>query len=193
MSLLEKIIAYQPVNEQEEHDKEVMIQYIKEHEDYLDRSNLVGHFSASVWAVNKEHTKVLMVYHNIYDSWSWAGGHADGIDDLSEVALRELKEETGVSNAHLVSDDIFSLEILTVDGHIKKGIYVPSHLHLNITYLAEADEEQELTIKQDENQGVRWCTLEETVTLPTESWMIENIYKKLIQKVRRIHFPVEEK
>lgn len=185
MSLLDKISAYSPVNEQEERDKEVMIQFIKEHKDYLDRENQIGHFSASVWTVNKERTKVLMVYHNIYDSWAWAGGHADGVEDLSEVALRELKEETGVKNAHLVSDEIFSLEILTVDGHMKKGVYVPSHLHLNVTYLAEADEQQELVVKEDENQGVRWCTLEEAVTLPTEPWMVKNVYQKLISNLEK--------
>ena len=34
-----------------------------------------------------------MVYHNIYNSWSWLGGHADGETDLLAVALREVKEE----------------------------------------------------------------------------------------------------
>ena len=35
-------------------------------------------------------------WHNIYQSWSWIGGHADGVADLRAVALRELEEETGV-------------------------------------------------------------------------------------------------
>ena len=175
MNLYESIKQYQPCNEQEQADKEAMLKFIENNDDYLLRTNQVAHFSASIWTVNKERTKVLMVYHNIYDSWSWIGGHADGIENLCEVALRELQEETGVANARLVSDDIFSIETLTVNGHIKKGKYVPSHLHMNVTYLAEADESEELVVKEDENQGVRWFSLEEAIMKPSEPWMVENI------------------
>ena len=62
------------------------------------------------------------------------------------MALRELQEETGVGHATLITPDIFSLETLTVNGHIKNGVYVPSHLHMNITYLAQADENETLMI-----------------------------------------------
>ena len=118
MSLFDEIKRYQPVNEQEEIDKEQMLQYMMHNTNYLERENQIAHFSASIWTVNKEHTKTLMVYHNIYQSWSWIGGHADGIEDLCSVALRELREETGVANASLVSQDIFSLETLIVEGHV---------------------------------------------------------------------------
>ena len=43
-----------------------------------------------------------MIYHNIYDSWSWVGGHADQEENLIEVAMRELQEETGVQHAKLI-------------------------------------------------------------------------------------------
>lgn len=68
----------------------------------FEESGVVGHFSASVWTVNKERTKTLMVYHNIYNSWSWIGGHADGEEDLCAVAMRELTEETGLRNGKLL-------------------------------------------------------------------------------------------
>ena len=97
------------------------------------RENKFMHMSASSWIVNKTHDKVLMIYHKIYDSWSWLGGHADGNMNLLEVACKELEEESGVKNYSLVSEIPFSLEVLTVDGHIKKNQYVNSHLHLNIT------------------------------------------------------------
>ena len=125
-----------------------------------------------------------MIYHNIYHSWSWTGGHADGETDLLAVAMREAMEETGVKTITPVSEDIFSIEILTVDGHIKRGKYVPSHLHLNVTYLLEADEAEVLHIKQDENSGVAWFTLEEALEKCSEPWMIEWIYKKLNEKLR---------
>ena len=182
MSLFQEIKNYEPLNEQEARDKEVMLKYILNNENCLMRENLIAHFTVSLWTVNKARTKTLMVYHNIYQSWSWIGCHADGIEDLCSVAMRELQEETGVSNASLVSRDIFSLEILTVDGHIKKGVYVPSHLHLNVTYLAEADENEKLVVNEEENQAVKWWTFEEALKASTEPWFVENVYKKLIER-----------
>ena len=160
MSLFEEIKAYQPFNEQEACDKEQMLTYMAHNENCLVRENQIAHFTASIWTVNKERTKTLMVYHNIYHSWSWIGGHADGIEDLRAVALRELQEETGVKNAVLVSPEIFSLEMLTVNGHVRRGIYVPCHLHMNVTYLAEADENEELVVNEAENQAVNWLSFE---------------------------------
>ena len=139
----EDIERYSPCCEQEERDKKLILDFIGKNADAFARTNLTAHMTASAWVVNRERTKVLMVYHRIYDSWSWTGGHADGETDLLSVAVREVREETGVS-AHPVSEDIFSLEILTVDGHEKRGEYVSSHLHLNVTYLLEADERDEL-------------------------------------------------
>ena len=185
MSLVKDIENYIPVNEQEENDKKVMLDYMQKNSDYLTRENEVAHFTTSIWTVNKERTKTLMVYHNIYDSWSWIGGHADGEEDLSAVALRELKEETGVENAALVSKDIFSLEILTVDGHMKKGTYVPSHLHFNVTYLAEAKEDQVLVVNEEENKGVRWFLFQDVLKASSEPWMVERVYKKLINKLKK--------
>lgn len=182
--LYEEILAYPPSNEQEAADKEVMLAFMEKNDDALVRENKIAHFTASIWTVNKERTKTLMAYHNIYDSWAWLGGHADGIEDLATVALRELSEETGVKNAKLVSDDIFSVEILTVNGHVKNGVYVPSHLHLNVTYLAEADESEELIVKADENQAVKWWSFEEALRVSKEPWMVEHVYKKLIEKCR---------
>ena len=129
--------------------------------------------TASAWVVNKDRSKVLMIYHNIYNSWSWLGGHADGETDLLAVAIREVREEAGIAHVYPVLEEIFSLESLTVDGHIKKGKYVSSHLHLNITYLLEADPEEHLSIKEDENSGVAWFTPEEALEKSTEPWFVE--------------------
>lgn len=182
MSLFDKINNYKPFNEQEERDRQQMLRFIRDNDNYLGRDNLVGHFSASVWTVNKERTKTLMVYHNIYNSWSWIGGHADGVEDLCAVAMRELQEETGVQNAILLDEEIFSLETLVVEGHRKRGIYVPSHLHFNVTYLAEAEEAEQLVVNEEENRGVKWFTFEEALASSVEPWMVERIYRKLIEK-----------
>ena len=74
----EQIEKYEPYNEQEKKDKEVMLKYMDTFDNLLTRENEFAHFTASNWIVNKKRTKVLMIYHNIYQSWAWTGGHADG-------------------------------------------------------------------------------------------------------------------
>ena len=178
-----KIEEYKPFNEQEEKDKNVMLDYINNFDNVLTRENRFGHFTASSWVVNKERTKVLMIHHNIYKSWTWTGGHADGEYNLLRTAVRELKEETGVENVKILTPDIYSLENVCVNGHVKRGKYVASHVHLNLTYLLEADEEESLKIKKDENSGVKWIPIEEVNKFSTEPWMIDNVFSKLNKKL----------
>lgn len=188
MELKEKIEKYQPYNEQEAKDKQTMLKYIDTFEDVLTRNNEFGHFTASAWTLNQKRTKVLMVYHNIYQSWAWTGGHADGESNLLEVAIRELKEETGVKNVKVLNDNIFSLEIICVNGHVKRGKYISSHQHLNLTYLLEVDEKEILKMKEDENSGVKWINLEDVEKASNEKWMIENVYQKLNDKLKNMKY-----
>ena len=182
MKLYDKIKNYIPFNEQEAKDKEKILNFIEANPDFLLRDNLTGHMTTSIWTVNKDRTKTLMVYHNIYDSWSWIGGHADGEELLHQVAMRELREETGITNASLINDEIFSIEILDVAEHVKKGKTVPKHFHFNVTYIAEADEECALHINEEENKDVRWFTFDEALKASKEPWMVENVYRKLIER-----------
>ena len=180
----EEIAAYVPWNEQEEKDKALILRFLDRNPDAFYRENRLAHMTASAWVVNPARDRVLMVYHKLYDSWSWAGGHADGETDLLAVALREVREETGVSQLHPLSEEIFSLEVLTVDGHEKRGEYISSHLHLNVTYLIEADECDTLQICEAENSGVRWFTPEAALAASTEPWFVQRISGKLVEKTK---------
>ena len=181
--LKEQIRDYRPVNEQEERDKELILRCLETEKDIFTRENHLAHMTASAWIVNEQRTKVLMAYHNIYKSWSWLGGHADGETDLLKVALKEARDESGILHVKPVSEELYSLEVLTVDGHVKKGAYVSSHLHLNVTYLLQAEETDALHIKEDENSNVAWFPLEEAVAASTEPWFQEHIYCKLNEKL----------
>lgn len=185
MNLYESIRSYIPCNEQEEHDKNQILLLMESMENLLSRENTTAHFTASAWVVSPDRSKVLMAYHNIYHSWAWLGGHADGDSDLLKVAMREVKEESSITHVRPLSEEIFSLETLTVDGHIKNGAYVSSHLHLNLTYLLEASTEDPLSIKEDENSGVKWFSPQKALEACSEPWMVEYIYKKLILKTSK--------
>ena len=182
--LINQLQSYQSFNEQEEADRQVMLELLQTSDNIFYRTNLLAHFTASAWVVNKAHTHVLMAFHNIYQTYAWLGGHADGEEDLLSVALREVKEESGIQTVKPITEGIYSLETIEVNGHDKKGKYVPSHLHLNVTYLLEADDTESLHIKQDENSAVSWFPIDQVLDVVDEPWMVERIYKKLNQKLK---------
>ena len=185
MDFFEQLSLYTPYNTQEAADKAVMLRALMFEKDLYERTNLVLHLTASAWITDETHTKVLMVYHNIYDSWAWTGGHADGEHDLLSVALREAKEETGLSSVQPFDGALFSIETLTVNPHIRRGAFVPAHLHLNATYLLTADEREPLRPKPDENSAVRWFGLSDAVQACSEPWM-RPVYEKLNEKLAAI-------
>ena len=82
-TLQQQLERYVPFNEQEEKDRKEILRRLKKEELYL-RDNNGAHLTASAWVVSPDRKQVLMCYHNIYHSWSWLGGHADG-DLLSSV------------------------------------------------------------------------------------------------------------
>ena len=183
MNLTQQLTQYRPWNEQEETDRRELLRQLESGEDLYTRSNAAAHLTASAWVVSPDRQQVLMAYHNLYDSWAWLGGHADGERDLLAVALREVREESGLTDVRPITEDIYSLEILSVDGHEKHGRYVSSHLHLNVTYLLEADPTLPVRCKPDENSRVGWFGLEEAVAASTEPWFQQRIYKKLNAKL----------
>lgn len=187
MQLLEKLRAFSPFNAQEAADRDLMIHHLTRYDNLLTRNNPVMHFTASAWVVSPNREQVLMVYHNIYHSWSWTGGHADGEEDLLSVAIREAQEETGLLQVRPLSSDIFSLEILGVNAHAKRGCHISTHLHLNATFLLEADPAQLLRAKPDENSAVAWIPAAEVIDRSSEPDM-RVVYRKLMEKLE--HFPV---
>lgn len=172
---------YTPKSEAEKKYKEIFLYSMNHFDNILTRDNPIVHLTSSTFIVNKKFDRALMVYHNIYDSWSWTGGHVDGETDFLKVAIKEAKEETGI----LVKPITFvplSIDVLSVIGHFKRGEYVAPHLHLSIAYGAIGDEGQKVVIKKDENSAVKWIPIEQVNDYSTESHM-KDIYSKLINRI----------
>ncbi len=183
--VLKTIETYQPVNEQETVDKQAIISFIKQHDDALERHNKIAHLTSSALVVNETFDKVLFAHHNIYDAWGWVGGHTDGDPNLLKVAIKEAKEETGIEVVRAYDGKIFALDTIFVENHIKHGAFVPDHLHLNVTYLLIADDNQPLAVKPDENSAVRWFDIDTVLKHVNEPRMMP-VYQKLFTKLQSL-------
>lgn len=181
MSMRKIIENYIPQDEQEARDKEQMLYFIDHFDDVLTRNNTIGHFCAAAFVVNKEKNKMAAVYHIITDGWTYPGGHADGEEDLLQVALREAEEETGLKTKVLKEEPCL-ISTNLVPAHIKRGKFVSPHLHFDVLYLMEADETKTLTYREDESKGVKWISFEEIDNEKMLDFIRENT-KKLIKKI----------
>lgn len=171
---------YRPQSPAEAADRAQMLSFMAANTGWLTRENSMAHVTASGWIVDRERRSALMAFHNIYNSWSWTGGHADGDSDLLAVALREAREETGIIAVPVLETPL-SVESISVRSHVKRGAFVSSHIHMNVTFLLEADPAAELRVKPDENRGVMWIPFEEIDSKVTEDEM-RPIYAKLIAR-----------
>jgi 8-oxo-dGTP pyrophosphatase MutT (NUDIX family) len=184
---IDDIYAFIPTCDQEESDKKVILNYLQQFDNILLRENTFAHISSSGFIVNKNITKTLMIFHNIYQNWGWTGGHADGNANLTEVAIIEAMEETGLKEVNLLSHKIASLDILPVHGHYKNGKYVSSHMHLSIAYVLVADENADLQFCPSENAGVKWIDID-NITSECHEEIMHHVYQKLVSFARRISY-----
>jgi 8-oxo-dGTP pyrophosphatase MutT (NUDIX family) len=146
------------------------------HKDSFQRSHLPGHITGSAWIVNKEKTKTLLVHHAKLNKWVQPGGHADGEENILNVALREAEEETGLRNLKP------SASIFDVDIHlIPERKEFPEHFHYDIRFLMEGEEEEEILISE-ESHDVRWINLDEL-----EKFSNERSVLRMKEKLMHMH------
>ncbi len=118
------------------------------------KSNPHRHITASTWIVNPDRSKVLLTHHAKLHKWVQLGGHTDEGEDWTEAALREAREESGLTGLRLVFSGLFDLdihEIPTRPGQEK-------HDHYDLRFLVEADDSVPLTVSE-ESHALAWVAL----------------------------------
>jgi len=176
------IVRFSPKDGREEREREMILNLIAGYGDaILLRENDFAHMTASSIIVSRNRKCTLMAFHKIYNSWAWTGGHADGESDFEAIARREAQEETGITDLVRLGNGPASIEILPVWAHMKRGKHVGSHLHLNVSYLFEADETLPLRVAEDENSAVGWIGVDKLREKVSEPPMIP-IYERLLKR-----------
>ncbi len=149
-----------------------IIAFVEAHADCLLRTCGPGHLTGSAWIVDAPRRHVLLTHHRKLSKWLQPGGHADGDPDLLAVALREAREETGLTRLRPVEGDVFD-----VDRHwIPARGDVPGHWHFDLRFLVEADPEEELTVS-DESHDLMWVKVARVAALNPEESMLRMVRK----------------
>jgi len=158
------LIAAYPEND---NHKKQMLLFLEEFEDFWTKENQKGQITASCWVVNKNRTNTLMTHHKKLNRWLQIGGHLEAEDDsIIEACLRELKEESGLTQFTLLQENFFDLDVHNIPES-KKGI--PAHIHYDIRMLFEANENEEILFDKEESNSIVWMPMEQLKDIHNES------------------------
>lgn len=140
-----------------EEEKSFVEEFITLTEDPLafSRERLEGHFTASAWIVNKTRTHALLTHHMKLNRWLQLGGHADGNENLMEVAMTEAREESGLISLKLVDSFIFDIDKHLIPANSRD----PQHFHYDVRFLVEAAMDESLTVSA-ESKDLAWVNFD---------------------------------
>lgn len=153
---------YAPRDPHQARERERILAFTDAHADALHRTCLAGHLTASALLLDAAGERGLLTHHRKLGRWLQLGGHVDGEGNLALAALRELEEESGLSDLEI---DVSPID-LDVHAIPARGTE-PEHLHLDVRFVARAAPGAR-EVASDESLALRWFTAAELLELPTD-------------------------
>lgn len=177
-SILKSLETYKPYNDEEAVYVDQLRNFLHHGDNHYDRNNLVAHVVADAWILNASRDKVVLVEHGVNKCWMAPGGHCDGDSDAYSGALREAEEETGLVNLRPLSGNIFDVCVGIVAPCQKPLKFEPTHLHFDLCYIFEADEEKPLRIS-DESTQLEWIDINKIAEMNYMTCHLRRVEKTL--------------
>jgi 8-oxo-dGTP pyrophosphatase MutT (NUDIX family) len=182
--LLEMLAAYRATFPHEMAVVDRICSLVEEHRDCFERTCRPGHITGAAWILSADRRQCLLTHHRKLDRWLQLGGHADGQFRVEEVALREAREESGVTAFDIVPIDGVLMPF-DLDVHQIPARYDPegrlledAHEHHDIRFLMVARAGQQICAS-DESHEIGWFTPEEVARLTNEVSVLRMLRKAL--------------
>lgn len=154
-SAQDAIVYWKPLNEHEEAGKADFLAALAHGADILNRHPLPSHLTASAFVLDTARENILLVFHGKARFWVQPGGHLeDGDMAITDAALRETTEETGLSRGLLRG-----AQIVDLDHHALPQAFGHCRSHLDIGVAVFTDGTPKPTVS-DESEAVRWFPLD---------------------------------
>ena len=118
------------------------------------------HFCASVFIINPQDKKILLVMHRKNHKWTQPGGHIEDDETPEGCALREVYEETGL-RVRLLGERFPREDDFIRPLGIQRNRHSDGNMHIDIIYAAVPNNETIPTINIEEESSVRWFSREE--------------------------------
>ena len=155
--LLTELKKYKPQDKKEMEYVKQTIDFLEHGENQFVRTNLKMHLVAGAYLLNEKMDKVLLTNHKALGIWLPFGGHSDGEKNSLNVALREVREESGIENIDIGNGEIIDVDIHTIPENLKKN--EPEHKHIEIRFIFKTPQEQ--FVMSDESNAVAWMSIDE--------------------------------
>lgn len=172
-SLIDELTTYKTSFKEEQPFVQDFLNLLKSERCYH-RDHLPGHITGSAWIASEDKTQVLLVHHKNLNKWLQPGGHADGDENVLNVAIREAKEETGLFALTQKHSGVFDFDIHPIPA--RKGF--PDHLHYDVRFLFEASTNEKLNIS-DESNDLKWIDVKDVPVLCQHNPSILRMLSKL--------------
>lgn len=139
------------------------------------RNYFPGHITGSAWIVNAKKDSAVLVHHRKLNRWLQPGGHADGDEQLVNVALREANEETGLKNLSLLHEGLFDIDI----HPIPERQDFPAHFHYDVRFAFQANDTDNLILSA-ESHTLKWIKFSDLIAVTKNNTSILRMAEKSI-------------
>ncbi|MBS1788134.1 MAG: NUDIX hydrolase [Acidobacteria bacterium] len=176
---LQLLEDHQPADGHEARMLEDIKAFVRRHDNFQSRQQLVGHLTGSAWVVSEDSSHALLTHHGKFNCWVQLGGHVEDDADMLSAAWREACEESGLDHVTPLSDHIFDVDVHAIPASPKE----PAHFHYDIRFLFAADRTAPLTVSS-ESKDLAWIELERIAELTSEESVLRMVRKTIRNRGR---------